>query len=178
MKIKDKNFLILLKEAEIKNRIAEIAAEINKDYSEREPLFISVLNGAFIFAADLVREIKLASSLSFIKLSTYDHASSTGKIKELIGINEKLFKKDIIIIEDIVDSGFTLSYLIEHISELGPASLEVAALLVKPESLKVDVKIKYTGFSIPKDFVVGYGLDYDGYGRNLKDIYFLKTDKL
>lgn len=175
MKIKDKNFLILLKEAEIKKRIKELGAEISQDYSGRQPLFISVLNGAFIFAADLVRDIKLASTVSFIKLSTYDHTASTGKIKELIGINEKLFKKDIIIIEDIVDSGFTLSYLMEHIAELGPASLEVAALLIKPESLKVDLNIKYKGFNIPKNFVVGYGLDYDGYGRNLKDIYFLKN---
>jgi len=175
MKIKDKNFLILLKEAEIKKRLADMGAQISKDYSGRNPLFISVLNGAFIFAADLLREITVESTLSFIKLSTYDHTSGTGKIKELIGINEKLFKKDIIIIEDIVDSGFTLSYLMEHIAELGPASLEVAALLVKPESLKVDLNIKYKGFDIPKDFVVGYGLDYDGYGRNLKDIYFLKN---
>ena len=175
MKVKDKNFLILLKEAEIKKRLADMGAQISRDYSGRNPLFISVLNGAFIFAADLLREITVESTLSFIKLSTYDQTSSTGKIKELIGINEKLFKKDIIIIEDIVDSGFTLSYLMEHIAELGPASLEVAALLVKPESLKVELNIKYKGFDIPKNFVVGYGLDYDGYGRNLKDIYFLKN---
>lgn len=175
MKVRDKDFLILIKEAEIKKRIAEIGKEINKDYAKREPLFISVLNGAFIFAADLLREIKLDSTLTFIKLSTYDRTTSSGKIKELIGLNEKLFKKDIIIIEDIVDSGFTLSYLYEHLSGLGPASLEVAALLVKPESLKADVKIRYTGFRIPSDFVVGYGLDYDGYGRNLRDIFFLKN---
>ena len=175
MKIKDKDFLILLKETEIKKRISEIAKEINKDYAKREPLFISVLNGAFIFAADLLREITLVSTLSFIKLSTYDQTSSTGKIKELIGLNEKLFKKDIIIIEDIVDSGFTLSYLFEHLSGLGPSSIAVVALLVKPESLKAEVNIKYTGFAIPSDFVIGYGLDYNGFGRNLKDIYFLKN---
>ena len=175
MKIKDKDFLILLKETEIKKRIFEIAKEINKDYAKREPLFISVLNGAFIFAADLLREITLVSTLSFIKLSTYDQTSSTGKIKELIGLNEKLFKKDIIIIEDIVDSGFTLSYLFEHLSGLGPSSIAVVALLVKPESLKAEVNIKYTGFTIPSDFVIGYGLDYNGFGRNLKDIYFLKN---
>ena len=150
-----------------------MAAEINRDYSDRKPLFISVLNGAFIFAADLLREIQIESNISFIKLATYDHTASTGKIKELIGINEKLFKKDVIIIEDIVDSGFTLSYLLEHMAELGPASLEVVALLVKPESLKADVKIRYTGFSIPRNFVVGYGLDYDGLGRNWKEIYQL-----
>ncbi len=176
MKIRDKEFFILLKEAEIRKRVLEIAGEINRDYAKKQPLFISVLNGAFIFAADLMREIRLSSTLSFIKLSTYDQTSSTGKIKELIGLNEQLFKKDIIIIEDIVDSGFTLSYLLEHLQGLGPSSIEVVALLVKPESLKAEVSIKYTGFRIPENFVVGYGLDYDGYGRNLKDIYFLKTD--
>lgn len=173
MLIKDKDFLILLKETEIRKRVAAIAGEINRDYTGREPFFISVLNGAFIFAADLLREIKLTSTISFIKLSTYDHTASSGKIKELIGLNEKLFKKDVIVIEDIVDSGFTLSYLMEHLAGLGPSSLEIAALLVKPESLKANLSIKYTGFSIPSKFVIGYGLDYDGIGRNLKDIYFL-----
>ncbi len=175
MKIKDKEFFILLKEAEIRQRVIDMAKEISKDYAEKQPLFISVLNGAFIFAADIIREISLVSTLSFIKLSTYDQTSSTGKIKELVGLNEQLFKKDVIIIEDIVDSGFTLSYLTEHLKGLGPSSIEVATLLVKPESLKAEVNIKYTGFRIPKNFVVGYGLDYDGYGRNLKDIYFLKN---
>ncbi len=175
MRIKDKDFLILLKEEEIRQRVVEMAKEINRDYEKKQPLFISVLNGAFIFAADLIRETSFDSEISFIKLASYDHTSSTGKIKELIGLNEKLFKRDIIIIEDIVDSGFTLSYLLEHISGLGPSSLEVAALLVKPESLKADINIKYAGFRIPDNFVVGYGLDYDGIGRNLKDIYFLKN---
>lgn len=175
MRIKDKDFLILFNETEIKKRVIAMAGEINKDYSKRHPLFISVLNGAFIFAADLLREITLTTTLSFIKLSTYNDTASTGKIKELIGLNEKLFKKDVIILEDIVDSGFTLSYLIEHISDLGPSSLEIAALLVKPESLKTNVNIKYTGFRIPARFVIGYGLDYNGIGRNLKDIYFLNN---
>jgi hypoxanthine phosphoribosyltransferase len=175
MKIKDRDFLILLKEDQIRLRIIEIAREINKDYSKKQPLFISVLNGAFIFAADLVREVTLNSTISFIKLSSYNDTSSSGKIKELIGLNEKLFKKDIIIIEDIVDSGFTLEYLFEQLLALGPSSVEVAALLVKPDSLKANVNIKYTGFRIPNNFVVGYGLDYNGLGRNLKDIYFLNN---
>jgi hypoxanthine phosphoribosyltransferase len=175
MKIKDKDFLILLKEDQIRQRVIEIATDINKDYSKKQPLFISVLNGAFIFAADLMREITLNSSISFIKLSSYHDTSSSGKIKELIGLNEKLFKKDIIIIEDIVDSGFTLSFLFDQLLSLGPSSLEVVALLVKPESLKAKVNIKYTGFRIPNNFVVGYGLDYNGLGRNFKDIYFLNN---
>jgi hypoxanthine phosphoribosyltransferase len=173
MKIKDKDFVILLKEEQIRQRVTEIAGEINKHYSKRQPIFISVLNGAFIFAADLMREIKLNSTISFIKLSSYNDTASSGTIKELIGLNEKLFKKDVIIIEDIVDSGFTLSYLVDQLSGLGPASLEVASLLVKPESMKAAVNIRYIGFRIPSDFVVGYGLDYNGFGRNLKDIYFL-----
>jgi hypoxanthine phosphoribosyltransferase len=175
MKIKDRDFLILLKEDQIKKRIIEIAGEINKDYTKKQPLFISVLNGAFIFAADLMREINLNSTISFIKLSSYSNTSSSGKIKELIGLNEKLFKKDVIIIEDIVDSGFTLEYLSEQLLALGPSSLEVVALLVKPDSLKAKVNIKYTGFRIPNNFVIGYGLDYNEFGRNLKDIYFLNN---
>jgi hypoxanthine phosphoribosyltransferase len=133
-----------------------------------------VLNGAFIFAADLLREISLPSTVSFIKLSSYSDTSRSGPIKELIGINEKLFKKDIIIIEDIVDSGFTLEHVINQLSSLGPSSLEVVALLVKSDAMKAPVNIRYTGFRIPNKFVIGYGLDYNGLGRNLKDIYFFK----
>jgi hypoxanthine phosphoribosyltransferase len=174
MKIKDKDFLILFKEDAIRNRVMELAGEINRDYEEKQPIFISVLNGAFIFAADLLREISLPSTVSFIKLSSYSDTSRSGPIKELIGINEKLFKKDIIIIEDIVDSGFTLEHVINQLSSLGPSSLEVVALLVKSDAMKAPVNIRYTGFRIPNKFVIGYGLDYNGLGRNLKDIYFFK----
>ena len=175
MKIKDKDFLLLYKEDAIRKRVIEMAREINKDYIKKEPIFISVLNGAFIFAADLLREITLPSAISFIKLSSYSDTARTGPIKELIGLNEKLFKKDVIIVEDIVDSGHTLEYVVKQLNSLGPSSLEVAALLVKSSALKTTVNIRYTGFSIPDNFVIGYGLDYDGFGRNLKDIYFLKN---
>ncbi|HLF32854.1 MAG TPA: hypoxanthine phosphoribosyltransferase [Cyclobacteriaceae bacterium] len=174
MKIKDKDFFILFKEDVIRKRILELAMEINRDYEKKQPIFISVLNGAFIFAADLLREISLPSTVSFIKLSSYSDTTRSGPIKELIGLNEKLFKKDVIIIEDIVDSGYTLEHVINQLTALGPSSLEVVALLVKSDAMKAPVNIRYTGFRISNNFVIGYGLDYNGLGRNLKDIYFLK----
>lgn len=174
MKIHDKEFVAYITSEEISKAIKKIATQINTDYKGRNPLFVSILNGSFIVAADLFREIELESEISFVKVSSYLDMESTGDIKKLIGLNEPIFNRDVIFIEDIVDSGRTIKKMTEEFKELGAKSIEVAALLFKPESLTVDLNVKYVGFEIPPLFVVGYGLDYNGLGRNLKDIYQLK----
>lgn len=174
MKIKDKEFQIFIDKKAIKKRIKEIAHEINLDYKGKNPLFIAILNGSFMFASDLMKQISLDSEISFIKVNSYKATQSTGKIKELLGLQENIFKRDIIILEDIIDSGQTMSHITEALKTLGPASVEIATLLFKPESMETKLKIEYIGFEIPNNFVVGFGLDYDGFGRNLKDIYRLE----
>lgn len=174
MKIKDKEFQIFIDKKAIKKRIKEIAHEINLDYKGKNPLFIAILNGSFMFASDLMKQISLDSEISFIKVNSYTATQSTGKIKELLGLQENIFKRDIIILEDIIDSGQTMSHITEALKTLGPASVEIATLLFKPESMETKLKIEYIGFEIPNNFVVGFGLDYDGFGRNLKDIYRLE----
>jgi len=174
MKIKDKSFRILIKEEELQSRIAEISKAINKDYKDKTPLFIAILNGSFMFAADIMKDISLSSEISFIKLASYTEMKSSGNVKELIGLNENVFKRHIIILEDIIDSGRTMASVLDEFRERGAASVEVATLLLKPEALKVELDIKYTGFKISDEFVVGYGLDYDGLGRNTRAIYQLK----
>ena len=173
MKIKDKTFKILIQEADLQDKIAEVANAINKDYKGKSPLFIGILNGSFMFVADMMKHINLPSKVSFIKLASYTDMESTGTVKELIGLNENIFKQDVIILEDIIDSGLTMSSVIEEFKERGASSVAVATLLLKPKSLKVEVDIKYVGFEISDEFVVGYGLDYDGYGRNYKEIFQL-----
>ena len=174
MKIKDKTFKILIEEADLQDKIVEMANAINKDYAGKSPLFIGVLNGSFMFVADMMKHISLPSKVSFIKLASYTEMESTGTVKELIGLNENIFKKDVIILEDIIDSGLTMMSVIEEFKERGASSVAVATLLLKPKSLKVKVEIKYVGFEISDEFVVGYGLDYDGLGRNSAAIYQLK----
>ena len=175
MKIKDKSFKILIREEDLQARIAQMAKEINKDYKDKEPLFIGILNGCFMFISDIMKEIKLTSKVSFVKLASYTEMVSSGAVKQLIGLNENIFKKDVIILEDIIDSGNTIASVVEEFNERGAASVSVATLLLKPEALKTDVEIKYVGFEIGNEFVVGYGLDYDGLGRNTRDIYQLKS---
>lgn len=174
MNLHDKKFEIFLSSKKISARIKTLAETINKDYSGKSPLFMPILNGSFMFAADLMKKIKLECSVSFIKVASYSKMESTGNLKELIGINENIFKKDIILVEDIIDSGTTIKNLREKLIELGPNSIEIVSLLVKPEALKEDIDLKYIGFEIPDKFVVGYGLDYEGLGRNFKDIYQVK----
>ncbi len=174
MKIKDKEFQIFIDKKAIKKRIKEVAAVINEDYKGKTPLFLAILNGSFMFASDLMKQVRLDSEITFIKVSSYKATQSTGKIKELLGLQENIFKRDIIILEDIVDSGQTMTHITEALKTLGPSSIEIGTLLFKPEALVTDLHIKYIGFEIPNNFVVGFGLDYDGYGRNLKDIYRLK----
>jgi hypoxanthine phosphoribosyltransferase len=175
MKIKDKSFKVLIREEELQARIKEMAKQINKDFKGKEPLFIGILNGCFMFVSDVMKEIKLSSKISFVKLSSYTEMASSGSVKQLIGLNENIFKKDVIILEDIIDSGKTINSIMEEFNERGATSVTVATLLLKPEALKTAVDIKYVGFEIGNEFVVGYGLDYDGLGRNTRDIYQLKS---
>ena len=174
MKIKDKEFELYLSSEQLQKRIKELASLIDADYRGKQPLFIAILNGSFIFAADLIRNMDNAAEITFVKVASYDQLTSTGDVKNLIGLNESLLHRDIIIIEDIVDSGLTMKMILDMVKKSNPASVEIVALLKKPEALKVDLDIKYTGFEIPNKFVVGFGLDYDGLGRNFKDILQLK----
>ena len=171
--IKDKIFRVLISGRKISRRIDEIAARINRDFEGREVIFIGILNGAFMFAADLFKRINLKARISFVKLSSYHGTSSSGSIRELIGLNEDLENKNIIILEDIIDSGETLEWIINDLSERKAAEIKVAALLIKPEAYSGKIPVDYVGFNIPRYFVVGYGLDYDGFGRNLPSVYSL-----
>jgi hypoxanthine phosphoribosyltransferase len=172
IEIDEKNFELMLEYEQIKKRIRLLAIQLNVDFENRIPVFIGVLNGSFIFLADLIKEIHISSEVSFVKVSSYEGAKSSGKIKKEIGLQMSLKDRDVIIVEDIVDSGKTLEYLIGMINKENPASVNVCTLLLKPKSLKVQIdEITYIGFEIPDEFVVGYGLDYNGLGRNLRDIY-------
>lgn len=177
VKIKDKEFVSMISEEEIKRRVKELAAQISKDMAGKNPLLLAVLNGSFVFAADLMREITIESEISFVKLASYQGTTSTGTVKEVIGINENLSGRTVIIVEDIVESGLTMKRMIESLGTRNPASVHICTLLLKPDCLKVDLDIEYAAFSIPNDFIVGYGLDYDQQARNLKDIYVLKKEE-
>ncbi len=177
VKIKDKEFVPMISEEEIKRRVKELAAQISKDMAGKNPLLLAVLNGSFVFAADLMREITIESEISFVKLASYQGTTSTGTVKEVIGINENLSGRTVIIVEDIVESGLTMKRMIESLGTRNPASVHICTLLLKPNCLKVDLDIEYAAFSIPNDFIIGYGLDYDQQARNLKDIYVLKKEE-
>lgn len=171
IQIKDKMFTVSIKEQDLLKEVARVANEINRDLAGKNPLFISVLNGSFMFTSDLLKQITIPCEISFIKLATYQGVSSTGVIKEVIGINEDITNRTVVIVEDIVDTGFTMQSLLENLGTRGPKEIHIASLLVKPEKLKVPLNIKYVAMNIPSDFIVGYGLDYDGFGRNYRDIY-------
>lgn len=171
VKIKDKSFKTSIPEAEILKKVQVVADRLNKDYEGKTPVFLAVLNGAFIFAADLMRMITVPSEISFVKYASYEGTSSTGSMKTLMGLNHDLAGRHVVIVEDIVDSGFTMAHMIEDLKKKNPASIEICSLLVKPGNLKVDLDINYAVMEIPNDFIVGYGLDYDQEGRNLRDIY-------
>ena len=171
IKINDKRFKISIPEAEIQDRIKMVAAQISKDMEGKNPLFLGVLNGAFMFAADLMRAMTIPCEISFVKLASYQGTTSTGTIKEVIGINENLSGRTVVIVEDIVESGATMKRMIEQQGTRNPASVHICTLFFKPDKLKEDLKLDYVAFRIPDDFIVGYGLDYDQGGRGLKDIY-------
>ena len=171
--IKDKTFEVSMSEAQIKARVKELAQEISRDMEGKNPLLLGVLNGAFIFAADLMREMTIPCEISFVKLASYQGTTSTGTIHEVLGINEDLSGRHVIIVEDIVESGLTIKRMVEQLGTRGPASVSICTLFFKPERLKEDLHLDYVAFRIPNDFILGYGLDYDQQGRGLKDLYTL-----
>lgn len=171
VKIKDKTFKISIPETEILKHVKEVADCINRDMADKFPLFLSVLNGSFMFTADLMKMITIPCEISFVKLASYQGVISTGNIKEVIGINEDLSGRTIIIIEDIIDTGLTMRRMIESIGTRNPKSVHICSMLLKPDSLKENIDVDYVAMKIPNDFIVGYGLDYDQQGRNLRDIY-------
>ena len=173
VRIKDKEFVIMISAVKVQSQAKAIAEKINADYKGKKPIFLGVLNGAFMFMADLFKTVNLECELSFIRISSYSGTSSSGELKSVIGLKENISGRDIIIVEDIVDTGDTAKYLFGELKKQNPASVKIATILFKPEALRQDIKPDYVGFEIPPAFVVGYGLDYDGLGRNLKEIYQL-----
>ncbi len=173
VQVKDKKFRTFITEAEIQARVKAVADKINHDLAGKNPLFLAVLNGSFIFAADLLRCITIPSEISFVKLASYQGTTTTGKVKEVVGINEDLAGRTVVIVEDIVDTGHTIKHMIESLGTRSPESIHVCTLLLKPGKLQVPLNIEYVAMEIPNDFIVGYGLDYDQQGRNLRDIYTL-----
>ncbi len=173
IKIKDLSFKPYISEQELQQSIKIVAQKINLEYQGKSPLFLGVLNGSFMFMGDLMKSIDLECLISFVKLASYEGTESKGTVNQLIGLNESLEGRDVIIVEDIVDTGNTLEKLYQIIEEKNPKSLKIATLLYKPEAYKKDFNIDFVAKEIPNNFVVGYGLDYDGYGRNLPSIYVL-----
>jgi len=171
VQLKDKRFRIDLTEVEILTQVKRVASEINQEMKGKKPLFLVVLNGAFMFASDLMKNINIDCEISFVKLASYQGTQSTEKVKELIGLNEDLAGRNVIVVEDIVDTGITMEGIIRDLHKKEVADVRIATLLFKPEAFQKNFKIDYIGLEIPNDFIVGYGLDYDGLGRNLQEIY-------
>src|ERR1700733_2207281 len=173
VKVHDKEFLPYITSPEINEQVIRVASEINRDYTGKKPLFIAILNGAFMFASDLFKHLNIETEICFIKLASYKGVKSTGKVITAIGLDVDLYGREVIIVEDIVDTGKTLSQFLPQLEHHHPASLKIASLLHKPDAMIHPIKIDYLGFTIPNKFVIGYGLDYDGLGRNIKEIYQL-----
>jgi hypoxanthine phosphoribosyltransferase len=172
MKIKDLEFKKFIAYSKIDKKIAELAEQINTDYKDRCPILLPILNGSFMFASDLMKELKISCRVSFVKISSYSGGTnSTGQLKTLIGHEESLFNQDIIIIEDIVDTGLTLQKTMEELRALGTKSVEGITLLRKQVAREKNIDVKYVGFDLENEFVLGYGMDYDGLGRNYRDLY-------
>lgn len=171
IRIKDKEFELYLSREKIESAIKRIAKYIETDMGSKDPLFIVILNGAFMFAADLFKEMRMPCEISFMRLASYQGTKSTNQVKELIGMNEDLKGRHIIILEDIIDTGITLEHLQNTLNKYRPASIRLATLLFKPEAFQKDYPIHYIGIRIHNEFVVGYGLDYDGHGRNFANIF-------
>lgn len=171
VKIHDREFVESISHEAIVAEIKKVAARINQDYAGKRPILLGVLNGCFMFAAELMKNLEIECEISFVKLSSYQGTNSTGVIREVLGLSESITGRDVIIIEDIVDTGYTMQNMLETLGTREPASIQIASLFVKPARLKVPVDVKYSVFTIPDRFIVGYGLDYDGLGRNLPNIY-------
>jgi hypoxanthine phosphoribosyltransferase len=171
IKIHDKVFVKTITREDIDREVKKVAEMINRDYAGKRPLLLGVLNGSFMFVADLMKHLDIECEISFVKLSSYQGTATTGVIREVIGLSEDIAGRDVIVIEDIVDTGITMQRMLETLGERNPASVAIASLFLKPARLKVPVDVKYSAFTIPDRFIVGYGLDYDGLGRNLPDVY-------
>ncbi|TND09956.1 MAG: hypoxanthine phosphoribosyltransferase [Bacteroidetes bacterium] len=173
----DKSFIPYIPEAKILESIGQVAARINRDLEGKRPLFLVVLNGAFLFAADLLRHISLDCEVSFVKLASYHGTASSGAVKQLIGLNEQLKGRTVVIVEDIVDTGITLENIVDQLKAQEPGAIYTAALLFKPDAYKKNLPVDYVGMEIPNAFIVGYGLDYNGLGRNLRNIYVVRPEQ-
>ena len=169
--IRDKQFRLSIESEKIQEAVKNVAEAINRDLAGKDPLFICVLNGAFMFAADLMKTVNIPCEITFIKLSSYEGLYTTGSVKEVIGLNESVVGRTIVVVEDIVDTGITMDKILASLAAKGAKEVRVATFLQKPDALQKDITVDYVAMKIPNDFIVGYGLDYDGYGRNLKDIY-------
>jgi len=175
VKINDKEFELFIESEVIENNISRVANQINTDLKGKNPLFLVVLNGAFMFAAELMKRVSIPCEITFIRLASYQGTSSTESVRVILGLTESIENRTVVIVEDIIDSGNTLTALIEELKKHHPCEIKIASLLLKPGALKYDLHPDYVAMEVPSDFLVGYGLDYDGYGRNLADIYKLKN---
>ncbi|MDA9563664.1 hypoxanthine phosphoribosyltransferase [Flavobacteriales bacterium] len=177
VKIKDKQFVKNIPSGNIQQSIQQVADKINVEMAGKNPVFVVVLNGAFMFASDLLKKIDIECEITFVKVASYEGTSSTGEVKELIGLNQDINNREVIIVEDIVDTGETIVALIDQIKHQDPADVRIATLLFKPDAYRKDIPIDYVAMEVGNDFLVGYGLDYDGLGRNLEDIYIVEETK-
>ena len=173
IQVHDKHFKPIISEAEIQKEVTRIAVDMNLELADKDPIFMGILNGAFMFASDLYKQLTFPCQITFLKLASYSGTQSTGSVKQLIGINRDLKDRVVVVLEDIVDTGVTLETIIRQLSGYQPAEIRVATFLHKPEATVMEVKLDYVGMEIPNDFILGYGLDYNGYGRNFKEIYQL-----
>ena len=173
IKLQDKTFRVLISAEEIDKAVTRVADQLNERYLGRTPIFLGVLSGSFLFLADLVRKVNFESQLAFVKISSYDGTESTGNVKQQFGVDFDIEGRDIIIVEDIVETGHSMNYLLDHLRKKNPASISICTLFFKPEKFLYEYEIDYTALSIGNEFIVGYGLDYNQLGRNLKDIYVI-----
>ena len=176
IQIKDKKFILSIPESEILAAVRKVAEDINCDVADKNPLFICVLNGAFMFAGDLMKNVDIPCEITFIKLASYEGLYTTGAVKEIIGLSESVVGRNVVVVEDIVDTGITMERILSSLRAKGANEIRVATFLQKPDALQRDITVDYVAMKIPNDFIVGYGLDYDGYGRNLKDIYTVVSE--
>ena len=169
---------LLLSDSEIKKRVKELANKISRDYKDKTPIFVGILNGSYVFMADLLRELNIQAEVDFVKIRSYEGDSSTGTIKFRKDISADIDNRDVIIVEDIIDSGFTINFLVNRLKESGPKTVAVATALYKKEVAKLDFEVEYVGFEIPPEFVVGYCLDYDEKYRNLKNVMVMEPEDI
>jgi hypoxanthine phosphoribosyltransferase len=171
IKLADREFELSLPYGVIEKAIFRMAERMDKELKDKDPLMVCILNGSFMFAADLMKRLETPCQVSFVKVASYQGVSTSGSVKELIGLNEDVTGRTVVLLEDIVDTGITITNILAQVNGMNPKEVKVATLLFKPDACKVDVQLDYVGLEIPNDFIVGYGLDYKGYGRNLRDIY-------